>query len=99
MNFLLPDVFSSASDFLKWFDFNASSSDELKTEVLNTLRRVISPFFLRRVKSDIDVWLPMKREVCVYVEMTQREKEMYGLNMNIVFILNVIIVMVLSSLF
>ncbi len=77
LNFLLPDVFSSAADFLKWFDFNASSSELLKTEILNTLRKVISPFFLRRVKSDIDVWLPRKREICVYVEMTEREKEMY----------------------
>lgn len=76
MHFLLPDVFSSAADFLRWFDFNASSSEQLKTEILNTLRRVISPFFLRRVKSDIDVWLPLKREVCVYVAMTPREKEM-----------------------
>ena len=75
MHFLLPDVFSSAADFLR-FDFNASSSEQLKTEILNTLRRVISPFFLRRVKSDIDVWLPPKREVCVYVAMTPREKEM-----------------------
>ena len=76
MHFLLPDVFSSAADFLRWFDFNASSSEQLKTEILNTLRRVISPFFLRRVKSDIDVWRPPKREVCVYVAMTPREKEM-----------------------
>lgn len=76
MNFLLPDVFNSAADFLKWFDFNASSSERLKTEILNTLRKVISPFFLRRVKSDVDVWLPRKREICVYVEMTEREKEM-----------------------
>ena len=87
MHFLLPDVFSSAADFLKWlgvlacsdrrFDFNNSSSESLKADIVNTLRKVVSPFFLRRVKSDIDIYLPRKVEVLVYTEMTSYEKELY----------------------
>lgn len=42
MHFLLPDVFSSAAEFLKWFDFNNSASDSVKTDIVNTLRKVIS---------------------------------------------------------
>lgn len=90
MHFLLPDVFSSAADFLKWlgasalldlrFDFNNSSSETLKADIVNTLRKVVSPFFLRRVKSDIDIYLPRKVEVLVYTEMTSYEKELYSLN-------------------
>lgn len=86
MHFLLPDVFSSAADFLKWlasfvcsefrFDFNNSSSETLKADIVNTLRKVVSPFFLRRVKSDIDIYLPRKVEVIVYTEMTCYEKEL-----------------------
>lgn len=86
MHFLLPDVFSSAADFLKWlvffvcsefrFDFNNSSSETLKADIVNTLRKVVSPFFLRRVKSDIDIYLPRKVEVIVYTEMTSYEKEL-----------------------
>ena len=86
MHFLLPDVFSSAAVFLKWlglrtpfdlrFDFNNSSSETLKADIVNTLRKVVSPFFLRRVKSDIDIYLPRKVEVIVYTEMTPYEKEL-----------------------
>lgn len=77
MHFLLPDVFSSAAEFLKWFDFNNSASDSVKTDIVNTLRKVISPFFLRRVKGDIDVYLPPKKEIIVYCGMTPRERELY----------------------
>lgn len=76
MHFLLPDVFSSAAEFLKWFDFNNSESDSVKTDIVNTLRKVISPFFLRRVKSDIDVYLPPKKEIVVYCGMTPYEQEL-----------------------
>ena len=76
MHFLLPDVFSSAAEFLKWFDFNNSASDSVKTDIVNTLRKVISPFFLRRVKGEIDVYLPPKKEVVVFCGMTPREREL-----------------------
>lgn len=62
------------------FDFNNSSSETLKADIVNTLRKVVSPFFLRRVKSDIDIYLPRKVEVLVYTEMTSYEKELYSLN-------------------
>ena len=62
------------------FDFNNSSSETLKADIVNTLRKVVSPFFLRRVKSDIDIYLPRKVEVLVYTEMTPYEKELYSLN-------------------
>ena len=62
------------------FDFNNSSSETLKADIVNTLRKVVSPFFLFRVKSDIDIYLPRKVEVLVYTEMTSYEKELYSLN-------------------
>ena len=55
-------------------------SETLKADIVNTLRKVVSPFFLRRVKSDIDIYLPRKVEVLVYTEMTSYEKELYSLN-------------------
>ena len=75
MHFLLPDVFSNAADFLKWFDYNNHNSETVKADIVNTLRKVVSPFFLRRVKSDIDVYLPRKVEMIVYTKMTPYEQE------------------------
>lgn len=77
LNFLLPDIFSSVTDFLKWFDFNNSASEATKVDIVNTLRKVISPFFLRRVKADIDVYLPPKREYVVFCGMSSFEAELY----------------------
>lgn len=77
MNFLLPDIFSSVTDFLKWFDFNNSASEMIKVDIVNTLRKVISPFFLRRVKADIDIYLPPKREYVLFCGMSKFEEELY----------------------
>lgn len=59
------------------FDYNNHNSETVKADIVNTLRKVVSPFFLRRVKSDIDVYLPRKVEVIVYTKMTPYEQEMY----------------------
>lgn len=39
--------------------------------------QILSPFFLRRVKSDVDIGLPPKREVFVYTPMTPLQVELY----------------------
>lgn len=59
------------------FDYNNHNSETVKADIVNTLRKVVSPFFLRRVKSDIDVYLPRKVEMIVYTKMTPYEQEMY----------------------
>ena len=76
LNFILPDIFSSVTDFLKWFDFNNSESEASKVNIVNTLRKVISPFFLRRVKADIDIYLPPKREFVLFCGMSKFEEEL-----------------------
>lgn len=73
----MPDIFSSVTDFLKWFDFNNSASESTKVDIVNTLRKVISPFFLRRVKADIDIYLPPKREYVLFCGMSKFEAELY----------------------
>lgn len=82
MFFLLPDFFSSAREFLQWFDMDAQKSEDQKTTIVNTLRRIISPFFLRRVKADLDIHLPSKKEVALFLNMTEEERRLYDIVMS-----------------
>jgi SWI/SNF-related matrix-associated actin-dependent regulator of chromatin subfamily A member 5 len=82
LNFLLPDVFSSSSDFDSWFDLKAKSSDEKSAaesqkEVVEKLHKILRPFLLRRLKSEVEKALPPKKEIKLYVGMSQMQKEWY----------------------
>lgn len=75
LNFLLPDVFSSADDFDQWFASGGSA------EVVKKLHAVIRPFLLRRLKVDVEKALPPKVETKVYVGMSDvqvRKMQQYG---------------------
>jgi superfamily II DNA or RNA helicase len=74
LNFLLPDVFSSADDFDSWFDLTSGDNQQ---EIINRLHAVLRPFLLRRKKSEVAVGLPPKTEVKVYVGLTELQKEWY----------------------
>lgn len=62
LNFLLPDLFSSADDFDSWFqDENLLSNQD----VVGRLHRILKPFLLRRIKSDVEKSLLPKKEIKV----------------------------------
>ncbi|KAJ5217146.1 ISWI chromatin-remodeling complex ATPase ISW2 [Penicillium chermesinum] len=50
LNFLLPDVFGDSEAFDQWFTNQESDQDT----VVQQLHRVLRPFLLRRVKSDVE---------------------------------------------
>lgn len=86
LNFLLPEIFDDLAVFESWFDADALSdvdadarlvASERETHVLATLRSILSPFLLRRLKSDVALQIPPKREVLVYCPMVERQAEMY----------------------
>lgn len=56
LNFLLPEVFSSAEKFEEWFQIG----EENETEVVTQLHKLLRPFLLRRLKSDVEKGLPPK---------------------------------------
>jgi len=74
LNFLLPDVFSSADDFDSWFNTNSCLGDET---LMDRLHRVLRPFLLRRVKSDVEKSLLPKTELKLYVKLTKLQREWY----------------------
>ena len=50
---------------------------EKQNNILSTLHQILTPFLLRRVKADVDLKIPPKKEVLVYCPMTAKQHEMY----------------------
>ena len=73
LNFLLPDVFGDSEAFDQWFNNQDSDQDT----VVQQLHRVLRPFLLRRVKSDVEKSLLPKKEVNLYVGMSEMQIKWY----------------------
>ncbi|KAJ5976116.1 ISWI chromatin-remodeling complex ATPase ISW2 [Penicillium waksmanii] len=73
LNFLLPDVFGDSDAFDQWFSTQGSDQDT----VVQQLHRVLRPFLLRRVKSDVEKSLLPKKEMNLYVPMSDMQVKWY----------------------
>ncbi|KAI4124351.1 MAG: hypothetical protein LQ341_007086, partial [Variospora aurantia] len=73
LNFLLPDVFGDSEAFDSWF----SNQDADQDTVVQQLHRVLQPFLLRRVKSDVEKSLLPKKEVNLYIGMSDMQVKWY----------------------
>lgn len=73
LNFLLPDVFGDSEAFDQWF----STQDSDQDTVVQQLHRVLRPFLLRRVKSDVEKSLLPKKELNLYVPMSDMQRKWY----------------------
>ena len=87
LNFLLPEIFDDLRVFQSWFDAKDLHEDkeelarvvaqEQQNSILTTLHQILTPFLLRRVKTDVDLQIPPKKEVMVYCPLTPRQEEIY----------------------
>jgi SWI/SNF-related matrix-associated actin-dependent regulator of chromatin subfamily A member 5 len=87
LNFLLPDLFSSAEDFDEWFglgnkdndssQMNESDQEERNAEIVQQLHKILKPFLLRRTKSEVEKTLPPKKEIHIKVGLTEVQKNIY----------------------
>lgn len=73
LNFLLPDVFGDSEAFDQWF----SGQGEDQDTVVQQLHKVLRPFLLRRVKADVEKSLLPKKEVNVYIGMSEMQVDWY----------------------
>lgn len=73
LNFLLPDVFGDSDAFDQWF----SGEDRDQDTVVQQLHRVLRPFLLRRVKADVEKSLLPKKEVNLYLGMSDMQVKWY----------------------
>ncbi|KAL5712864.1 hypothetical protein ACHQM5_014988 [Ranunculus cassubicifolius] len=74
LNFLLPEIFSSSETFDEWFQISEENDQQ---EVVQQLHKVLRPFLLRRLKSDVEKGLPPKKETILKVGMSQLQKHYY----------------------
>jgi SWI/SNF-related matrix-associated actin-dependent regulator of chromatin subfamily A member 5 len=73
LNFLLPDVFAQSEAFDKWFEGQGADQDL----VVQRLHKVLRPFLLRRVKSDVEKSLLPKKEINLYIGMSDMQVRWY----------------------
>lgn len=81
LNFLLPDIFADLDLFQAWFESSGSSIDEFGEEtnssLISSLHAILRPFLLRRIKSDVEKFLPPKREYVIYCSLTDSQTTLY----------------------
>eukprot|EP00079_Xenopus_tropicalis_P037024 XP_017950795.1 PREDICTED: lymphoid-specific helicase isoform X1 [Xenopus tropicalis] len=84
LNFLLPDVFDDLRSFESWFDITGISqnaedivANEREQNILHMLHQILTPFLLRRLKCDVTLEVPPKREVVVYAPLTKKQETFY----------------------
>ncbi|XP_056386301.1 lymphoid-specific helicase isoform X2 [Hyla sarda] len=84
LNFLLPDVFDDLRSFESWFDITGITQNaedlvakEREQNILHMLHQILTPFLLRRLKSDVALEVPPKREVVVYAPLTKKQETFY----------------------
>ncbi|CAD2085391.1 DEAD/DEAH helicase, putative [Plasmodium vinckei lentum] len=85
LNFILPKIFSSSSNFEEWFSLplcNEKNVYEAMTEeeellIINRLHTILLPFMLRRLKKDVLEFLPKKYEYNIYVQLSLYQKVLY----------------------
>ncbi|EMR09698.1 hypothetical protein PNEG_01885 [Pneumocystis murina B123] len=73
LNFLLPDIFADSQVFDRWFESQNGDSDT----VVKQLHKVLRPFLLRRVKSDVERTLKPKKETNLYVGLSEMQVKWY----------------------
>uniref|UniRef100_A0A668AWT2 Proliferation-associated SNF2-like protein n=1 Tax=Myripristis murdjan TaxID=586833 RepID=A0A668AWT2_9TELE len=84
LNFLLPEVFDDLKSFESWFDYDSICAEaenvvaaEREQNILSMLHQILTPFLLRRLKSDVTLEVPPKKEIIVYAPLTPKQETFY----------------------
>ena len=67
-------MFSSSEDFDEWFNTNSCLGDD---NLVARLHAVLKPFLLRRLKIDVEKSLLPKKEVKIFIGLSQMQREWY----------------------
>lgn len=87
LNFCSPGIFDDLEVFQCWFGFRNIGKDTQVDEVIDTEQRqkvvtklhaILRPFLLRRLKRDVLLTMPPKREIVVYSGMSSLQQEYYS---------------------
>ena len=72
LNFLVPSMFDAAADFTSMFDLTSTTAADSgdKHSIVSRLHRILRPFLLRRLKSDVEATLLPKIETNLHIGMS-----------------------------
>lgn len=76
LNYLLPDVFASSEQFDEWFNLDVDDV-EAKQRMISQLHKILRPFMLRRLKSEVENSLLPKKETILFTGMSAVQKNLY----------------------
>lgn len=80
LNFILPDIFGDLDKFQEWFnlpDLKDTLPTDQSREIISSLHAILKPFLLRRMKADVELNLPPKKEYVLYCPLSMRQREAY----------------------
>ncbi|KAF8638665.1 hypothetical protein AX17_002046 [Amanita inopinata Kibby_2008] len=80
LNFICPEIFVKYEDldsFLHKDDSGIDGEEEKSKKVVEALHKILRPFLLRRVKSDVEKNLLPKKEINLYVGLTEMQRKWY----------------------
>jgi len=74
----MPKLFDNSEEFQELFQVNsAEDAKESQSKVIKQIHRLLRPFMLRRLKSDVETSLLPKKEIYLYVGMSSLQKQLY----------------------
>ena len=84
LNFLLPEVFSDLDTFLRWFNLDgvvgndgdairAVLGAEVNDQMVSKLQFLVQAYCLRRLKEDVELSLPGKREFVLWAPLAPEQ--------------------------
>ncbi|KAG6896406.1 hypothetical protein C0992_008448 [Termitomyces sp. T32_za158] len=79
LNFICPEIFVDYADldsFLRKDDSGTEEEEEKSKKVVEALHKILRPFLLRRVKSDVEKNL-LHKEINIYVGLTVIQRKWY----------------------
>ncbi|XP_065201133.1 lymphoid-specific helicase-like [Planococcus citri] len=91
LNYLIPEIFDDLSLFESLFDFSDLNDAEKRhqliekekeEQIISKIHKILEPFLLRRMKCDVNIELPRKKEVLVYAPLSTEQQELYIATMN-----------------
>ncbi|KAK8744193.1 hypothetical protein OTU49_001047, partial [Cherax quadricarinatus] len=81
MHFLMPNVFASHREFREWFSNPVTGmiegNKEYNDSIIKRLHKVLRPFILRRLKTEVEQQMPKKFEHVVMCRLSKRQRYLY----------------------
>eukprot|EP00616_Rhizochromulina_sp_CCMP1243_P008611 CAMPEP_0118998780 /NCGR_PEP_ID=MMETSP1173-20130426/63245_1 /TAXON_ID=1034831 /ORGANISM="Rhizochromulina marina cf, Strain CCMP1243" /LENGTH=752 /DNA_ID=CAMNT_0006950279 /DNA_START=20 /DNA_END=2278 /DNA_ORIENTATION=- len=88
LNFVNPTIFDNLEVFQSWFGFRNIGKEtqvddivggEREQAIVTKLHEILRPFLLRRLKKDVLIDMPPKKEVVVYTPLSVLQRDYYSL--------------------